>query len=74
MGYNSVNTAPVDTIKSFVESKAKNSTLPIRSDIIQMHFAKIADVGIDFEELLDRQVIDGLEAFKEAFKDILESL
>lgn len=74
LGYNIVNTAPVDTIKSFVQSKAKDVVLPIKSDLIQAHFTKIADVGIDFEKLLDEQIVDGLEAFKEAFKDILESL
>jgi transaldolase len=74
LAYNSVNTAPVDTIKSFVQSDAKDKILPISQDVIQEHFAKIDKIGVNFDELLDKQIQDGLEAFKDAFQDILESL
>ena len=74
LAYNSVNTAPIDTIKSFAESGAKEKALPISSDIIKEHFIKVANTGINFEEILDVQIFDGLEAFKDAFRDILESL
>ena len=74
LAYNSVNTAPVDTIQSFVQSSAKDKALPISQDVIQEHFVRIGDIGINFNELLDNQIEDGLEAFKEAFQDILESL
>ena len=74
LAYNSVNTAPIDTIKAYYENGAKDKALPISPDIIKVHFEKIKNAGIDFDEVLDKQIVDGLEAFKEAFKDILESL
>lgn len=74
LAYNSVNTAPIDTIKAFHDSTAKNKALPISDEVIQEHFLRIKKVGIDFDEVVAKQVSDGLDAFKDAFKDILESL
>ena len=74
LAFNSVNTAPIDTIKAFHKNTKKEKVLPISSTIINTHFAKIASIGIDFDNVLDKQIIDGLEAFKDAFKEILESL
>jgi transaldolase len=74
LAYNSVNTAPIDTIKSFHKNKIKKKSLPISQEIIKAHFLKIKETGIDFEAVLDNQIFDGLEAFKDAFNDILESL
>jgi transaldolase len=74
LAYNSVNTAPIDTIKAYVQNGGKDKALPIDADTIAKHFEAIKDAGIDFEETLDVQIADGLEAFKDAFKDILETL
>jgi transaldolase len=74
LAYNSVNTAPVDTIKAFHANGAKRSALPISTQIIEEHFEKIRSLGIDFNAVLDKQISDGLKSFKDAFKDILESL
>ena len=74
LAYNSVNTAPIDTIKAYYENGAKDKALPISSDIINAYFVKVKNAGIDFDEVLDKQIVDGLGAFKDAFKDILESL
>lgn len=74
LAYNSVNTAPIDTIKAYYENGAKERALPISPEFINAHFTKVKNAGIDFDEVLDKQIIDGLEAFKDAFKDILESL
>lgn len=74
LAYNSVNTAPVDTIKAFHKNGVKRSALPISTQIIEGHFEKISGLGIDFNAVLDKQISDGLKSFKDAFKDILESL
>ena len=74
LAYNSVNTAPIDTIKAYYENGAKDKVLPISEDVIKAHFEKVKNAGIDFDEVLDKQIVDGLEAFKDAFKDILEAL
>jgi len=74
LAYNSVNTAPVDTIKAFHENGLTESALPISSKTIDEHFEKVKRLGIDFDSVLDKQISDGLESFKVAFKDILDSL
>ena len=70
----SVNTAPIDTIKAYMNSSDKEAKLPISEEIIQEHFEKIAATGIDLEAILDEQIADGLVAFKDAFEAILEAL
>ncbi|MFT5835124.1 MAG: transaldolase [Sulfurimonas sp.] len=74
LAYNSVNTAPIDTIEAFHKGGEKKKALPISPEIIKEHFIKVKNAGIDFEAVLDKQISDGLESFKDAFKDILESL
>jgi len=74
LAYNSVNTAPIETIEAFDKHGMKSKALPIPSKTIEAHFAKVKDTGIDFEAELDKQIEDGLEAFKDAFNDILEAL
>jgi len=74
LAYNSVNTAPVDTIMAFYENGKSEKALPIDRELIELHFSKLKEAGIDFEAILDQQIIDGLLAFKDAFNDILESL
>ncbi|EDZ61924.1 transaldolase [Sulfurimonas gotlandica GD1] len=74
LAYNSVNTAPIDTIEAFHKGGEKKAVLPISQEVIQAHFLKVKNAGIDFEAVLDKQIADGLDAFKDAFHDILESL
>ena len=70
----SVNTAPVETINAFVKGGDKMVKLPIDTKIIDAHFAKIKAAGIDFDAVVAKQIDDGLEAFKEAFREILNEL
>ena len=74
LAYNSVNTAPIETIKAFHENGGKVKALPIEEAVIKEHFAKIENAGIHFDKLIEDQISDGLDAFKAAFNDILEAL
>ncbi len=74
LAYNSVNTAPIDTIMAYYENGAKDKALPISPDTIREHFEKVKVAGIDFDDVLNEQIVGGLKAFKDAFKDIMESL
>lgn len=74
LAYNSVNTAPVETIMAFTTNTTTTQSLPIDKEVIEGHFAKVKEAGIDFDALLDEQIGDGLAAFKEAFQEIMESL
>jgi transaldolase len=74
LAYNSVNTAPIATIKAYVEGGDKTAKLPIPSETIAQHFAAVKAAGIDFDAVVEKQIDDGLEAFKDAFADILNTL
>lgn len=74
LAYNSVNTAPIDTIKAFHANGGRTKALPISDELIREHFNKISNIGIDFDAVIEKQISDGLEAFKDAFKDILDNL
>lgn len=74
LAYNSVNTAPVDTIKAYDANGSKIASLPISQEKIREHFEAIKLLGIDFDAILDKQIEDGLKSFKDAFQEILESL
>lgn len=73
LAYNSVNTAPIDTIKAF-DAATKRTAAPVAQDVIDAHFKALEAAGVDFDAVLTQQITEGLEAFKVAFKDILESL
>ncbi|MBN2815298.1 MAG: transaldolase [Campylobacterales bacterium] len=74
LAYNSVNTAPIDTIKAYMQSEDKSAKLPLEDTVIQEHFEKVKNAGVDLNAVLDEQIADGLIAFKDAFRDILEAL
>ncbi|SFV69138.1 Transaldolase [hydrothermal vent metagenome] len=74
LAFNTVNTAPVDTIIAFAKNSITQNALPIKKETIDAHFSKIKEIGINFEAVLDTQIEEGLEAFKDAFKEILESI
>lgn len=74
LAYNSVNTAPVDTIKAFAQNGSQGVNLPIEKEKMEKHFADVKNAGIDLESVLDIQISEGLVAFKDAFRDILEAL
>ena len=74
LAFNSVNTAPIDTIKAYVKDGTMDKALPISKHTISEHMKKVADAGIDLQKVLDGQISDGLVAFEDAFRDILESL
>jgi len=74
LAYNSVNTAPIDTIKAFDADAKKEKALPIADAVVTAHMQKLKDLSIDLDAVLQKQIDDGLEAFKDAFKEILEAL
>ena len=70
----SVNTAPLATIESFAQSKGLTPKLPIEESEINGYFTKLADSGFNMDEIYASLLKDGLEAFEQAFKEMLESL
>ena len=74
LAYNSVNTAPIDTIVSYVKGGDKVAKLPIGQEKIDLFFRELETAGIEFDRVLEDLIADGLEQFKTAFIEILEKI
>ena len=74
IGASTINTAPIETIHAFVSSGDKREKLPLSEEEIISHLASVKQVGIDLDKSLDELKSDGLEAFKDAFSEILKEL
>ena len=74
LAYNSVNTAPIDTVHAFVAGKACSAKLPIPAEKVAALFSAIEAAGIDYDAVIAKQISDGLDAFKDAFDEIMNEL
>ena len=74
MASNSINTAPLSTIKAFIKNPDHTPRLPIEDDKIEHFFKKVASAGIKMELVYEKLLSDGLKAFKDAFSNLLNSL
>jgi len=68
---NAVNTAPLGTIKAFINSKAVEKT-PTKE--YEEYFKELEKYGLDMQKAYDELLQDGLKSFKEAFAQILKEL
>ncbi len=74
LGYNTVNTAPIETIEAFIDAGDSRPKLPIEAEKIAQHFERISAAGIDIDAVFAQLMDEGLEAFKSAFAEILAEL
>ena len=70
----SVNTAPLSTIESYISTEASEPKLPIEESEINGYFTKLADSGFDMEKVYAQLLKEGLEAFEQAFDEMLDTL
>ncbi|MEE3744059.1 transaldolase [Campylobacter porcelli] len=71
---NSINTAPLDTIKAFIASGDFRAKALPSDDEISKFMANAKVLGIDYNRVCSELLDDGLEAFVTAFDEILASL
>jgi len=74
IGSNTINTAPIETIHAFVANGSRSEKLPLNEEEINVHLGALAQAGIDLDAALAILKSDGLDAFKEAFSEILKEL
>ena len=70
----SVNTAPLATIESYISTEASAAKLPIEESEVNGYFTKLADNGFDMDEVYAQLLKEGLEAFENAFQEMLDTL
>jgi len=70
----SVNTAPLATIEAYIATEASQPKFPIDDDIVNGYFTKLADNGFEIDVIYSQLLKEGLEAFEQAFQEMLDSL
>ncbi|RUT49917.1 transaldolase [Campylobacter fetus] len=70
---NSINTAPLNTIKEFIKDISEPKS-PLECNVIDEYFDRTKKADINYEKSCKILLEDGLKAFCEAFDDILTSL
>ena len=71
---NCVNTAPLDTIEAFLQVGKAKVKSPSSREEIESFFNTLKQNDIKMEQVYSELMNEGLEAFKEAFKEIIEEL
>ena len=71
---NSVNTAPLATIEDWLTDGSKVETTLISEAECNKYFDLLKSKGIKVDAIYNKLLIDGLEAFKNSFKDLLSKL
>ena len=71
---NSINTAPLKTIDALLKNRDFLPKEPLSNDIIDEYFKVLENQGIDMDKVYEELMKEGIEAFKVAFSDILETL
>ncbi len=71
---NSINTAPLDTIKAFLAINNTSTKTPLSSNEIDEFFTQLKNENVDIEKVYDKLLSDGLKAFVEAYNQILQEL
>lgn len=69
-----VNTAPLVTIESYLENPEKVPKLPTHFNEIDAYFELIESKGIDMDDVYNQLITEGLEAFEQAFEEMLETI
>ena len=70
----SVNTAPLTTIEAYISTDASAPKFPIDESEVNGYFSKLSDNGFDMDEVYTQLLNEGLEAFENAFQDMLDSI
>ncbi len=68
-----VNTAPLDAIEAFAATKHKEKT-PASEEVLNKFFVSCVNAGVDYETVCETLLKEGLEAFKQAFGEILQNV
>lgn len=74
LAQNSVNTAPLETIKAFVKKGVKTLALPLDQASMEMYFQNLVQAQITLDEVLVELKREGLQQFEEAFAEIMDTL
>lgn len=77
IGRDTVNTVPPNTLKAFIDHGTVNETIVRDLDEYmppQEVISKLAELGIDIEQITERLQVDGVDAFITSFETLIEQV
>lgn len=74
IGKDTVNTVPPQTLEAFKDHGNVAETLPEDMEDIETVFDMLAEVGVEIEQVTQRLQDDGVDAFIESFKSLLDQV
>ncbi len=74
IGRDTVNTVPPDTLKAFKDHGTAADTLAQHLEEAQHMLDMLAEVNIDLDQVTTQLQTDGVEAFSESFRSLLEQV
>lgn len=74
MAAHSVNTAPLATIEAHIQTNDTKELLPIDNSVINGYFMNLEDNGFNMDKIYKQLLDEGLVAFEDSFKDMLEQI
>eukprot|EP01022_Parablepharisma_sp_SALTPOND_P011151 TRINITY_DN14631_c0_g3_i1.p2 TRINITY_DN14631_c0_g3~~TRINITY_DN14631_c0_g3_i1.p2 ORF type:complete len:335 (-),score=37.34 TRINITY_DN14631_c0_g3_i1:1441-2445(-) len=74
MHKDAINTIPTKTIDSLLKSRNTILLKPRNSADLEDYFKLLKDKGIDIDAISEELLVDGLEAFKKSFSDLLTKI
>jgi transaldolase len=69
-----VNTAPLSTIEAYLKNPASEPRLPIDMSEIDLYFELLESEGVDMDSTYKQLMSEGLEAFEQAFGQMLDKI
>jgi len=74
IGPHTVNTVPPETLEAFLDHGTVAQTVDRDVDGAQAAIDKLAEAGIDLDEITDKLLVEGVQKFASAFDNLLQSL
>ena len=71
---NTINTAPLTTIKAWMQNGNKEETTPISEDDCDRYFEKLSKKNINIDQVAKQLLNDGLNSFKSSFEVLLKKV
>ena len=71
---NSVNTAPLTTIEDWLQDGSKEVSQIMTLEECNSYFETLVQSGVKMETVYNKLLTDGLDSFKDSFKDLLGKL
>ncbi|CAA6813937.1 MAG: Transaldolase (EC [uncultured Sulfurovum sp.] len=74
MAAHSVNTAPLATIEAHIATSDSAEALPLDQALINGYFMNLEDNGFDMDKIYKQLLDEGLVAFEQSFKKMLDQI